>query len=154
MINLFNFIPSQKINMPRTPILLIFFALLMIGIVSCKKKKKDNPTPNQTEEGIAFNLDGVKEGEYNEALGASHPFKVLLTSKMPESGIVVEITAITDPGGQSIAQPPVAPTKASPVDVSVSGLEFARTCLVRVKVSSKDKPQNTIFKEFRITLKK
>lgn len=141
--------------MPIKSYLLACCALLLLTVTACKKKKDpggENPPPQ--EEQLKFSLDGVQEGSYTAAPGATYPFTINITSKLPNSGVSITVVAVTDPGGEPVLQDSVpSPVKSGTVNFTLSNLEPIRTVKVIVTISSLDNPNNKVIKEFWITNK-
>jgi len=74
--------------------------------ISCTKKTTPTPTPPtpppppvEVEENILFTLDPDPGTTTATALSGTYSFKVILSSKMPSTGISIDITTKADPSG-------------------------------------------------------
>jgi hypothetical protein len=140
--------------MPIKSYLLACCALLLITVTACKKKKGPAGDPAPQEEQLKMSLDGVLEGNYTAAPGATYPFTINITSTLPKSGVSVTIAAVTEYGGESIPQDTIpSPVKTVPITVTLKDLPPIRTVKVTVTITSLDNPNNKVIKEFMITNK-
>lgn len=137
--------------MPLKSYLFTALAVFAITFSACKKKGAIEPKPE--EEGLNVTLENVAEGQYTASPGSSYTFQVKINSVMPESGVKVEVNAITDPGGIVFPQNPVAPSKDSVINVTLVGLEAPRTVKVTITITSAGNEDNKITKVFWITNK-
>jgi hypothetical protein len=138
--------------MPLKSYLLPILALLAFTFTACKKNPKaGEPAPQ--EAGLVVTLTDVVEGEYTASPGSTYAFKVNVTSEMPAKGVIVEVTAVTDPGGIPIPQNAIAVSKDGTITVTLVGLEPLRTVKVTVVITSAGKSNNVTTKSFWITNK-
>lgn len=138
--------------MPLKSYLLPVLALLVFSFTACKKNPKaGEPAPQ--EEGLVVSLTDVVEGQYTAAPGSTYTFKVNVTSAMPSKGVIVEVTAVTDPGGIAIPQNAIAVSTNGTISVTLIGLEALRTVKVTVVITSAGKSNNVTTKSFWITNK-
>lgn len=140
--------------MPIKSYLLACCALLLITVTACKKKKGSGGDPAPQEEQLKMSLDGVLEGSYTAAPGATYPFTINITSSLPKSGVSVTVTAVTEYGGEPVPQDTIpSSVKATPVNITLKDLPPIRTVVVTVTITSLDNPNNKVIKEFKITNK-
>lgn len=133
------------------PVLLAFVALTF---VSCKKKKGDNPAPNVQEETLAFTLPDIQLGKYNIAMDSSYALKVNITSKVPDAGVKVMLSVVTETGTIPLVQDPVPDTKTPQFTISLRHLKPLKTYEVTVWLSSLGNTANvTTHQVFYITNK-
>ena len=131
--------------------------MVMLAFTNCGKKNSgpggdDQPPPTQ-EKGIEVTLDGVAENQYTAAPGETYPFKVNITSELPQSGVSITVTAVTDPGGISIPQDEIPSPVTASTTINLKGLEPIRTVKVTVTIKSLANPNNVTIKTFWITNK-
>jgi hypothetical protein len=138
--------------MPLKSYLLPILALFVFSFTACKKNSKaGEPAPQ--EEGLVVSLTDVVEGQYTASPGSTYTFGVNVTSAMPDKGVIVEVTAVTDPGGIPIPQNAIAVSTNGTISVTLIGLEALRTVKVTVVITSAGKSNNVTTKTFWITNK-
>lgn len=120
----------------------ILFILILL-LFSCEK--------DEVEESINFDLDAsaVIINPSN-----NFEFNVILKSKMPKSGIKIEVTAVDEVSGTEIApQLPSFNTSQATMKTLVKSLPRQKWVVVTVKVSSVKTSINNSSKTFRIIYK-
>jgi hypothetical protein len=137
--------------MPLKSYLLAGLALIALTFSSCSKNGGNDPKPE--EAGLKISLENVAEGQYTAAAGQEYTFQVKVNSTMPEKGVTVEVSAITDPGGVVFPQNTVLPSSESTINVTLVGLLPVRTVKVTVVITSVSNPANKETKFFWITNK-
>jgi hypothetical protein len=128
-------------------------------LVSCGKKGGSTPTPPtppnppvEVEENIAFSLDPDPGTTTATALSGTYSFKVSLTSKMPSSGINIDITTKQDNNGNTVDSKNVKSTVAAN-DISTGTLTAGVLYNVSVVVTSQKTSTNTTTKTFKVARK-
>ncbi len=139
----------------------VFILLLMTTILmSCGKKGGSTPTPPtppppppvEVEENIAFSLDPDPGTTTATALSGTYSFKVTLSSKMPSSGISIDIATKQDNNGTLLDSKNVKSTVAAN-DISTGTLSSGVLYNVSVVVSSQKTATNTATKTFKVARK-
>jgi hypothetical protein len=139
----------------------VFILLLMTTILmSCGKKGGSTPTPPtppppppvEVEENIAFSLDPDPGSTTATALSGTYSFKVTLSSKMPSSGISIDIATKQDNNGTLLDSKNVKSTVAAN-DISTGTLSSGVLYNVSVVVSSQKTATNTATKTFKVARK-
>ncbi|MEO0065466.1 MAG: hypothetical protein RI983_792 [Bacteroidota bacterium] len=123
---------------------LLFLPFLMA--ISCSKK-----TAPEVEENISFQLN---TGAVITSAGSNQEFKVTLSSKMPKSGIKIDITAAEEATGIPVIPQSSAISSSSIVtDCLVQNLPRQKWVVTTVKVSSANTPSNNVTQTFKIVYK-
>lgn len=141
----------------RSGITILMFAIIL---ASCGKKGGSTPTPPsppppppvEVEENIAFSLDPDPGSTTATALSGTYSFKVTLSSKMPSSGISIDITTKQDNNGNTIDSKNVKSTVAAN-DISTGTLTSGVLYNVSVVVTSQKTSTNTSTKTFKVARK-
>lgn len=154
--NLLNFI--KILNMFNKS--LAFSLMMMVCLtISCTKKSTPTPTPPpppppvvEVEDNILFSLDPDPGTTTATALSGIYSFKVILSSKMPTTGISIDITTKADPSGTLLESKNVKSTVASN-DISTGTLVSGSLYSVTVAVTSQKTASNTLTKTFKVARK-
>lgn len=130
----------NPITMKRFSILLLFCALIITSLNSCKKSG-DDTGGGTTEETLAVEISPAGPVEA-AAPGPDFPLKVTLKSKMPSSGIKIDVSGKQD--GSATAYFTTSKTTSSAVsDYIITGTPSGVICTIQVTVTSVTKPTNT-----------
>jgi hypothetical protein len=139
----------------------IAFSLIMVVCltISCTKKTTTTPTPPTpppppvvVEDNILFSLDPDPGTTTATALSGTYSFKVILSSKMPSTGISIDITTKTDPAGTLLESKNIKSTVASN-DISTGTLASGTLYSVTVTVTSQKTASNTLTRTFKVARK-
>lgn len=140
----------------------VFILVLLTTILaSCGKKGGSTPTPPtpppppppvEVEENIAFSLDPDPGTTTATSLSGTYSFKVSLTSKMPSSGISIDIATKQDNNGTLLDSKNVKSTVVAN-DISTGTLASGVLYNVSVVVSSQKTATNTATKTFKVARK-
>lgn len=123
----------------------IILFLATIAFVSCTKK---GAAP---EENIAFELSS---GSAIVNASNSFSFQITLKSKVPDSGVKIEVSAVEELAGTAVTpQPPSLTSTSATISSGVQNLPRQKWVVTSVKVSSVATPSNTATKTFRIVYK-
>lgn len=135
-------------------ILFLIFAGVMIS--SCGKTTTPTPPPQpppvEKEENIVFSLDPDPGTTTVSALAGTHSFKVNLTSKMPSSGISIDLTTKKDSDG-TVSESKNIKSSVAANDVSIGTLVSGVLYNVTVTVTSQKTSTNNATKTFKIARK-
>ena len=136
-------------------IVLIIF--LMLGFISCGKSGGGGggttpPTPTPTEEDIAFSIDIDPGSGIYAALGANQDAKVTISSKMPPSGVTVDVSVKKDSDNSVVTSTSLSGS-ISPFTVTLSSLPPGVVCTATFIITSKTKATNTATRLFKIARK-
>ena len=153
--NLLNFIKIQ--NMFNRS---LAFSLMMVVCltISCTKKTTPTPIPPTppppvvVEDNILFTLDPDPGTTTATASSGVYSFKVILSSKMPTTGISIDITTKADPSGTLLESKNVKSTVASN-EISTGTLVSGSLYSVTVAVTSQKTASNTLTKTFKVARK-
>jgi hypothetical protein len=138
-----------------------FLFVIVFALVSCGKKSGGTtptppppppPPPVEVEENIAFSLDPDPGTTTVSALSGTYTFKVNLTSKMPSSGINIDLTTKRDSDGSLLESKNVKSTTAAN-DLSTGTFAPGVLYNVTVVVTSQKTSTNTSSKTFKIARK-
>lgn len=129
----------------------LLFLAAVISFSSCGKGGGGGtPTPTPTEENLNVKLNTNNPAI---ALSSSHTFTVEVLSKMPSSGVKIDITAKKESDNTVVYSTSL--TSSTAVNsVTISGLPMGQAyCLTNVTVTSVSKPANTWNGSFRVVWK-
>jgi len=137
-----------------------FIFLMMVCItISCTKKSTPTPTPPtppppvvEVEDNINFSLDPDPGTTTQTASSGIYSFKVILSSKMPSTGIKIYYLTKTDPGGVTTDEKTLTSSIASN-DISTGTLASGSLYSVTVTVTSQKTASNTLTKTFKVARK-
>lgn len=136
-----------------------FSLMMMVCLtISCSKKPATPTTPPTppppvvVEDNILFTLDPDPGTTTATALSGIYSFKVILSSKMPASGISIDITTKTDPAGTLLESKNIKSTVASN-DISTGTLASGTLYSVTVVVTSQKTASNTLTRTFKVARK-
>jgi hypothetical protein len=137
---------------------LAFSLMMMVALtISCTKKTTPTPTPPTpppvvVEDNILFTLDPDPGTTTASASSGIYSFKVILSSKMPTTGISIDITTKTDPAGTLLESKNIKSTVASN-DISTGTLASGTLYCVTVVVTSQKTASNTLTRTFKVARK-
>ncbi|MEY2834937.1 MAG: hypothetical protein RLZZ557_599 [Bacteroidota bacterium] len=138
----------------RKSILFLFVASTLVA--SCGKPKTPTPTPPtppvEVEENIAFSLDPDPGATTITALAGTHSFKVNVTSKLPSSGVSIDVATKKESDGSVLESKNIKSTVAAN-DVTIGTLVSGVLYNVTVVVSSQKTSTNSQTKTFKIARK-
>ena len=140
--------------MKRIFIIAVLCILSSLAFISCTKKSGGGttPTPTPTEENLIVSIDPNPGSAAAQSLGATYDFKVIVSSKMPTSGVKVDVVCTKD-SDQSTVSSQSLTGSTSPINASASNLVAGVLCTVRVTVTSNSKPSNTANLSFKVARK-
>lgn len=145
--------------MLKKSLVTLFISALIL--TSCGKKSGGTtptppppppPPPVEVEENIAFSLDPDPGTTTVTALSGTYSFKVTLNSKMPSTGISIDITSKKDSDGSLIDSKNVKSTVAAN-DISTGTFASGVLYNITVAVTSQKTATNTASKTFKIARK-
>ncbi|WP_147323435.1 hypothetical protein [Chitinophaga silvatica] len=120
-----------------------FLVLLLITIVSCKKKHNETqPDNNNQEEALAFELPEVQLQKYNIAQDSSFALKVNVTSKFPGKGVKVTLNVATETGLIPLVQDDIPNITANPFTINLKHLKPLKTYQITIGLASLDNSAN------------
>jgi hypothetical protein len=136
--------------------LILFFIMAGVMISSCGKPKTPTPNPPtppvEKEENIVFSLDPDPGTTTVTALAGTHSFKVNVTSKLPSSGVSIDITTKKESDGSVLESKNIKSSVAAN-DVSIGTLVSGVLYNVTVTVTSQKTSTNNATKTFKIARK-
>lgn len=139
--------------------LVTVLAISVFMTISCTKKTATPPTPPtpppppvEVEDNISFSMDPDPGTTTATALSGIYSFKVILSSKMPSSGISIDITTKADPSGTLLESKNIKSSVASN-DITTGTLVSGSLYSVSVAVSSQKTASNTLTKTFKVARK-
>jgi len=137
-------------NMKRISFLLLLCLLSIATLNSCSKSGGDS-SGGGAEETLVVEISPAGPVEA-AAPGPDFPLKVTLKSKMPSSGIKIDVSAKSD--GSSTAYFTTSKTTSSAVsDFSILSTPSAVVCTVTVTVTSVTKTNNTWTSSYKYSKK-
>jgi uncharacterized protein YcfL len=126
---------------------LLLYGLLALLLTACSKKNS-KPEPEQN---IVFDINTSSAVIHSNS---SYSFQVTLKSKMPVSGIKVEVSAVQEVAGTAVSPQPAAITSTtSATTASVQNLPQQKWVVATVRVSSATTATNTATQTFRVIYK-
>jgi hypothetical protein len=126
---------------------LLLYGLLALLLTACSKKNS-KPEPEQN---IVFDINTSSAVIHSNS---SYSFQVTLKSKMPVSGIKVEVSAVQEVAGTAVSPQPAAITSTTSVTTaSVQNLPQQKWVVANVRVSSATTATNTAMQTFRVIYK-
>lgn len=134
---------------------LIAFVFLAIA---CKKPATPSTPPPppppvvEVEDNISFSLNPDPGTTTQQASSGIYSFKVTLNSKMPSTGINIDITTKTDPAGVVLESKNIKSTIAAN-DITTGTLVSGSLYSVTVAVTSQKTASNTLTKTFKVARK-
>jgi hypothetical protein len=136
-----------------------FMLFIVAGVLLSSCGKSKTPTPNpptpppvEKEENIVFTIDPDPGTTTVTALSGTHSFKVNLSSKLPSSGISIDITTKKESDGSVLESKNIKSTVAAN-DVSIGTLASGVLYNVTVAVASQKTSTNNASKTFKIARK-
>ncbi len=130
--------------------------MMVCMTISCTKKSTPTPTPPtppvEVEENILFSLDPDPGTTIAPAFSETYSFKVILSSKMPSSGVKIYYLTKTDPGGAKIDENTLS-SKIVSNNISTGQLASGALYSVTVTVTSEKTSSNTLTKTFKVARK-
>ena len=127
--------------------------ILSLTFMACAKKSGGGGgTTPVVEENLIIGIDPNPGTTTAQSLGSTYDFKVLVNSKMPASGVKVDVVCTKD-SDQSTVSSQSLNSSLSPINASVSNLVSGVLCTVRVTVTSNSKPSNTATLSFKVSRK-
>jgi hypothetical protein len=132
--------------------------LVMSGVLISSCGKSKTPTPNpptppvEKEENIVFSIDPDPGTTTVTALAGTHSFKVNVTSKLPSSGVSIDITTKKESDGSVLESKNIKSSVAAN-DVAIGTLVSGVLYNVTVTVSSQKTSTNNASKTFKIARK-
>ncbi len=138
-----------------------YFLLMFVSaavFVSCSKKPAPTPTPPpEVEENIAFSIDpdpGATIAQTNP--GTTHRVKVTLTSKMPSTGITIDVSTKRESDNSDLESAQSIKTTTSATDVTIGSTNNFPSGVVynvTIKVTSQKTATNSSTKSFKVARK-
>lgn len=142
--------------MKKTNFLLLLFSSALI--VSCSKKPTPTPTPTpEVEENVSFSIDpdpGSTVAQTNP--GTTHRVKVTLASKMPSSGITIDVSTKRESDNSDLESAQSIKTSTSATEVTIGSTNNFPSGVVynvTIKVTSQKTATNTATKSFKVARK-
>ena len=139
--------------------LVTVLAISVFMTISCTKKPATPstpptppPPPVEVEANISFSMDPDPGTTTATALSGIYSFKVILSSKMPSSGISIDITTKADPSGTLLESKNIKSSVASN-DITTGTLVSGSLYSVTVTVTSQKTASNTLTKTFKVARK-
>ena len=134
----------------------ISFVFASLVLIACSKSG-DNPAPTPPptatpEATIEFSIDPDPGTTIFASLGASQSIAVNISSKLPTTGVTIDVKTTKDSDGTTVSSSSVASNNAKNT-VSIDNLVSGVLCTTTVTVTSKSKADNSALKSFKIARK-
>ena len=140
--------------MKNSTIMIAVCMLVSGSFLSCSSKSSPGGgggTP-PTEENLNIGIDPDPGITVASSIGAIYDFKVTIKSKMPASGVKIDIVCTKDADNSNVFSQSVN-SSVTPVNTSVGNLVAGILCTVKVTVTSVGKPSNTTSLNFKVARK-
>lgn len=134
---------------------LIFNIVFLILLISCGKNSGNNaiPTPVIPEENIVFSINPDPGTSTQAVLGVTHTIKVMISSKLPSSGVLISWKIVQEANQSAILEEKNISTTLANADITTSALADGILYSCIITVTSKSKPANTVTKIFKLARK-
>lgn len=130
--------------------------LACVSVFSCSKSSSGGGGGGGggtvTEENLSISIDPDPGSTVASSLGAVYDFKVNIKSKMPASGVKIDITCTKDADNSNMFSQSLN-NSVTPINTSVSNLVAGILCTVKVTVTSVNKPGNNATLNFKVARK-
>lgn len=132
-------------------IYLLLFVLLLTG--SCSKGGGETAAP--PEPALSIATDPNPAGSVATALSATYPFKLLINSSIPSTGVKIDITQTKDLDNSVVFTQSLETTNATTksVDLSLQNLSPGVLYTIKVDVTSKTTASNKASTSFKLARK-
>ena len=132
----------------------ISFVFAILVMMACSKAgDTSTPPPAPTPEAtIEFSIDPDPGTSIFASLGASQSIAVNISSKLPTTGVTIDVKTTKDSDGTTVSSSSVASNTAKNT-VSIDNLVSGVLCTTTVTVTSKSKADNSALKSFKIARK-
>ncbi len=138
--------------MKKIPLIVGFCLLVSLSFMACSKKSGGGGGGTVTEENLVINVDPNPGSTTAQSLGATYDFRVVISSKVPSSGVKVDVVCTRD-SDQAVVSSQTLNSSSSPINASVTPLVSGVLCTVKVTVTSNSKPTNTATLSFKVSRK-
>jgi hypothetical protein len=130
----------------KTPLLLLalFFSF---AFLNCTPDQ-----PKEEEQALVIAIDPDTGTTLAKAFGSTYSFKLVISSKMPEQGVSVDVDFKKDLDNTVVFSQSLSTTSAA-TDITISNLVFNEPGTVTINVKSKTKGTNTAQKTFKLVRK-
>lgn len=140
-------------NMKKGFISFVFASLVLIACSKSGDTAAPAPPPVATPEAtIEFSIDPDPGTTIFASLGASQSIAVNISSKLPTTGVTIDVKTTKDSDGTTVSSSSVASNNAKNT-VSIDNLVSGVLCTTTVTVTSKSKADNSALKSFKIARK-
>jgi hypothetical protein len=131
----------------------IFF-IVVLSLFACSKKETPTPPPPPppTEENLVFSINPDPGTGNAIANSENYSFSVKISSKMPSSGVKLDINTKKESDNAVIENKSIESSTAD-IPISTGKLVVGTVYIVKVTVTSKSKSTNTASKEFKVARK-
>ena len=124
----------------------LIVAMIVLTTLGCKKPSTSTPP----EQDLVVSIDAAS---YTIVTSPVFTFKVKVESAMPEGGVRIETTVVSEIDNQYYPQGPTINTYNPTSSVVIGGLPQQKICVCTVKVTSLSKSTNSVTTGFRIGYK-
>ncbi len=105
-----------------------------------------------TEESLSISIDPDPGTLVASSLGASYDFKVIIKSKMPPSGVKIDIICTKDADNSTVFSQSLN-NSVSPINTLVGNLQAGVLCTTKITAASISKPSNQVSVSFKVARK-
>lgn len=131
---------------------LIFSLIACFIFTGCSKSSSGGGNTTVQEENLSISIDPDPGTAVAASLGASYDFKINIKSKMPPSGVKIDIDCTRDSDNSSVFTQSLNNSTSS-VNVSVGNLVGGVLCTAKITVTSVSKSSNTASLSFKLARK-
>jgi len=143
--------------MKKIKVITAISLLVCISFLSCSKSSSGGGGGGGgggtvTEENLSISIDPDPGITVATSLGAVYDFKINIKSKMPASGVKIDIACTKDADNSNVFSQSLN-NSVTPINTSVSNLVAGVLCTVKITVTSVNKPGNTASLNFKVARK-
>jgi hypothetical protein len=141
--------------MKKIKVITAISLLVCISFLSCSKSSSGGGRGGGgtvTEENLSISIDPDPGITVATSLGAVYNFKINIKSKMPASGVKIDIACTKDADNSNVFSQSLN-NSVTPINTSVSNLVAGVLCTVKITVTSVNKPGNTASLNFKVARK-
>jgi hypothetical protein len=133
----------------------IFSIIFSILLISCGKNSgnSNGSTSVIPEENIVFSINPDPGTSIQAVLGITHTIIVLISSKLPNAGVVLSWKIVQDSNQSSILEEKNISTIIPKTDIVTPLLTPGILYSCSITITSKSKPSNTATKTFKLARK-
>lgn len=131
---------------------LLILLSITVGM-GCKKSSSGGGGGSTAkEENLIIAIDPDPGSSFAQSLSINYTFSILVQSRMPASGVIIEISCKKESDNSVVFSQSLQSTITS-LSTAINNLPFNEMTIVTITVTSKNTPTNTASKTFRLIKK-